>query len=315
MITAQILVTNNESTIAKCLDSLVDSQIEIVIGNLGSQDKTIEICKKYTNKIIDVSSYRDHSIARKNLIKLTENNSIIIMNPWEILFSGKDLLSNFKEDKKNFKISIIQGDVLTEEIRIVGKRGKYKICNPIFESIEGESSRLQIYLSSSGREDLDYYCKKIELWKKQNPLDLDPIYYSAFLSLTLKNWDNFINYAHVYIAKQKKLTMSKVMIHYYLAMVLIYIKKDFQQAAKNLVFCISKRPMMAEFWCLLGDLHLSINDFKKSKRFYEIALDLGSQRLNNDDWPVEISKYKTYPEKMIKSCEANLSSSKIYSPV
>jgi tetratricopeptide (TPR) repeat protein len=60
---------------------------------------------------------------------------------------------------------------------------------------------------------------------------------------------------------------------------------------------------MSEFWCLLGDCYYAIKDYEKSKSFYENALILGNKRLKNDGWPLEISKYKDYPQKMIESCD------------
>ena len=93
------------------------------------------------------------------------------------------------------------------------------------------------------------------------------------------------------------------MTKYYLSLIYFYIKKDFKNSIENLAFCIEKNPTMAEFWCLLGDINYELKKYKKAYFFYENARWLGEHRSNNDDLPVEINKYKEYPEKMKKICK------------
>lgn len=97
--------------------------------------------------------------------------------------------------------------------------------------------------------------------------------------------------------------MSAIMTNYYCSMVQCYIKKNYQEATRFLIPCLAVRPAMAEFWCLLGDIYYADNQNQKAKCFYENASILGTRRLKNDGWPMEISKYKTYPEKMIEACD------------
>lgn len=312
MLTIQILVKNNESTIEKCLDSLPKEKTKIQIGNLGSEDSTIKICKKYTNEIIDFTNLEDYSKARTNLIGLSETQWNLIINPWEILFSDKDELLSLNNSKEHRQVCIIQGDVLFEEIRLINRKVQYKFINPAFETIEGPSSLKPIYFSSSGRQDLDFVSKIVEQWRQSNVLSMKPIYYMACVHLSLKNWDNFINYGNLYVTSEKKFNMSKIMTFYYLSMVYLHMKKDPQKALQNIVICLAKKPTMAEFWCLCGDIFYSSSDYEKAKRFYDAAIVLGSQRLNHDGWPVEISRYKEHPEKMITACNNLLQSSKIY---
>lgn len=312
MTTIQILVRNNESTIEKCINSFPLDKVNFIIGDLGSSDSTISICRKFTKNIIDVAGLHDNSKARQKLMDTSNSLWNFIIYPWEICFSGTEEILNLKNEKFNFKVSVVQGDVLTEEVRLISKKNKYKFSNPIFETIESKSNFSPIYLASSGRSDLDYHLSSVERWRKSDPLSMEPIYYSACVNLILKNWDNFINYGNMYVSKENGSKMPKVMTHYYLSMVYLYVKKDFQKAIKNLIFCIAKRPVMAEFWCLLADVFYSTSEYQKAINFYQIAMELGSQRLNHDDWPLEISKYKSYPEKMISTCESLVKSSKLY---
>ena len=52
-ISCVMIVKNEESILARCLDSIRDLMDEIVIVDTGSTDKTKEIARKYTDKIYD----------------------------------------------------------------------------------------------------------------------------------------------------------------------------------------------------------------------------------------------------------------------
>jgi len=62
-ISISIIVKNEESCLAKCLESVKDFD-EIIIVDTGSTDKTKEIAKKYTDKIYDFEWCDDFSKAR-----------------------------------------------------------------------------------------------------------------------------------------------------------------------------------------------------------------------------------------------------------
>ncbi len=87
-----------------------------------------------------------------------------------------------------------------------------------------------------------------------------------------------------------------------------------KEAAKNCLQCIQEYPLMAEFWCLLGDIHYKATQYEKASIFYENALILGGQR-KDDDMPVEVPKYKQYPTKMMESCLKIINNSKAYQEI
>lgn len=66
MITVSVcmIVKNEETVLARCLDSLKDLVEEIIIVDTGSTDKTKEIAAKYTDKIFDFVWVDDFSAAR-----------------------------------------------------------------------------------------------------------------------------------------------------------------------------------------------------------------------------------------------------------
>jgi len=96
MLTTQILVENNEKTIKNTLDSLVKLKSKVIIGDMGSSDNTIKICKEFELEIVDVSKQKNYSKIRNQLIKEGLN---FYINPWETLEQGEDFLNQINETK------------------------------------------------------------------------------------------------------------------------------------------------------------------------------------------------------------------------
>ena len=51
MISACIITKNNQATIEECLASLYKYNVEIVIADTGSTDKTVELAQQFTDKV------------------------------------------------------------------------------------------------------------------------------------------------------------------------------------------------------------------------------------------------------------------------
>ncbi len=93
--------------------------------------------------------------------------------------------------------------------------------------------------------------------------------------------------------------MSATMTRYYYAMVKL-TQKAHKPALQNLNLCLCAKPLMAEFWCLMGDVYFYLLGKPDSaKEFYENAIVLGARRLQSDRWPMDFSKYRKYPERML----------------
>ena len=54
-LTVHMVVRNNETTIQDTLDSLSSLDCRILVADLGSNDKTIDLCKNYHAEIIKLS--------------------------------------------------------------------------------------------------------------------------------------------------------------------------------------------------------------------------------------------------------------------
>jgi len=310
-LTTHILTKNNEKTIEKALISLSSiKNNHIIVADLGSSDATVSICENYGIDVLRVP-YMSRCDARNHII--TKNSGWqMYVEPWEVLTMGHQDLT--KVSHGAYYVTIVQNGTLTKEIRLWN--GNYKFVNPIFEHLKTYTNQeLNIIIYSDGGLSYVDAMEGIESWKKHEPLSSEPFYYQTCMLLTEGKYDEFIKISEHYMFLNKEASMSSTMNSYYYALVQI-LKKNAKPAIQNLTLCLHANPLMAEFWCLIGDVHYHIlSDFTKAKIFYKNAIVLGANRLKNDKWPMDIAKYKSYPNKMIKSCNQILESPQHYANI
>jgi len=80
-----IIVKNDEEHIERCLKSIKPFGFTIIVVDTGSVDNTIEISKKYTDKIHKFSWVDDFSKARNYAVELSENDHIIFIDSDEYI--------------------------------------------------------------------------------------------------------------------------------------------------------------------------------------------------------------------------------------
>lgn len=312
MPTIQIITRNNEDTVGRTLDSLSGLGARVIVGDLGSTDSTLEICLGKGAEILKIKWEEDYSKVRNSLSAEGMN---MYLEPWEVLARGHEFVSEVVE---NCRIYVINGKMVSKELRI-WKDAKFQ--NPIYESIQDETAVCvpEIVVSSVGNMPAD---RRRELssinekWIKSSPTSPDPYYYMAMSRLAERNYRDFFMFSRQYLAMSKKFTESTLMLNYYMAQVELHVG-EIRAAANNLAGCLCLRPEMAEFWCLLGDILYKSGDYSRSKCMYENAMIIGKRRKKDDIFPIEITKYREYPSKMIQNIKeieehTELVGSKIY---
>lgn len=109
-ISCVMIVKNEENILARCLDSIKDLMDEIVIVDTGSNDKTKDIARKYTNKIYDFAWTGDFSDARNFAFSKATCDYIYSADADEIL------------DEANHEKFANMKAILPEEVEIVQMR-------------------------------------------------------------------------------------------------------------------------------------------------------------------------------------------------
>jgi len=302
MLIVQLLTKNNSLTVGKSIESIVSLNAKVVVGDLGSTDKTIDICEYYGVQVRRLAGM-SRSEARN---QLTEDGWNMMMEPWEILSRGHQHARSISECSY---AKIIREKTISKEIRF-WEEGTF--INPIYERLDAETSHeANVVFYCIGQRDHKEDLKLIEEWKSREPFSSAPYYYQASALLALGQHDEFLKIANHYLFLDSK-SMSSVMTRYYLAYVFLS-KKEFRPALQNLNLCLCARPLMAEFWCLMADVYYHLlKKFDQAKEFYENALILGARRLSSDKWPMDISKYSKYPRMMIESCDKITENKSVY---
>lgn len=86
-----IITKNEEKYIETCLQHLKKYPWEIIVTDTGSTDRTIEICKKYTNQIYHFDWISDFSAARNFCISKASNDWILNVDSDEYLNNQQTL--------------------------------------------------------------------------------------------------------------------------------------------------------------------------------------------------------------------------------
>ena len=294
MLTIHLLTKNNEQTIKDTLESILSLDAPIIVADIGSTDDTVKICRNYGCTVREVSFEEDYSKIRNANIAEEWN---FYLQPWEILTSGHISLKNIDSINQAFRVRVLQNNVITKETRL-WKNKQFE--NPVYETIPGKAEIIDdIFIYSKPIKEDDDKLKIIEKWKKVQLVE--PIYYEAMTYLAMGKYKEFKTTAQKYLFNPLEHNEHVAMLKYYLALVSLYVFKDAATAYTEIIPCIIAAPLMAEFWCLLGDILYRSNKYQEAKTIYENALILGKYRMNDDYFPIVIEKYKDYPEKMISS--------------
>lgn len=109
-ISISMIVKNESSCIEKCLESVKDAD-EIIVVDTGSEDNTIELVKKYTDKVYFGKEYDwrdDFAFSRNQSLEKCSGDWILIIDADEELEKDgiqkiRELIKNLKEDTVFFK--------------------------------------------------------------------------------------------------------------------------------------------------------------------------------------------------------------------
>jgi glycosyltransferase involved in cell wall biosynthesis len=302
VITIQILTKNNEKTIEKCLQSLESLDADIIIGDLGSTDNTLSLCSQH--RIVNLPSCNNYSNIRNSIVDMSRTDWQMYIEPWESITSGQDqLLWSLTQPQDAYKLYKIQGKVVTKETRVWKKSFGRVFTRPVYEAIEPEANGkfMNCVIAGAAPSNFEDNMRILNQWKKDSPHTPDVDYYLACTYLSVGRYSEFFGCAKKFIFRTKEFSMANLMTNYYMASVYL-LKKETEECMKHIVVCLANQPTFAEFWCLLGDIFIQRKQFQRAVAFYENAILFGSKRSNDDAHPIDVSKYKDYPEEMIAFC-------------
>lgn len=303
MLTVHILTKDNAETVADCLQSISGLDCRIIVGDMGSSDSTKKICDGFGVEVRDVGAHGDMSALRNSLCGPGPN---MYIEPWERVIRGSELIGGLKGGHSFY---VIQEGMVSKQVRY-WEEGRFE--NPIFESVVGAQAVVDPRVVLVGEKQPDFRSRNTRLcreWAEKRPTSPDPNYYLACSLLAEGKKEEFM------VAAKKFLTISgsggsAIMMNYYLSRVELS-SRDAESSFRRAVGCLAAKPSMAEFWCLLGDVLFYRGEYERAKEMYRNAREAGKRRRSDDELPVDIAKYDSYPLSMEEKCISAMAKGKI----
>ena len=266
-----------------------------------NQDLLDSIKSSFDEVLIDDGNTKSRSELRNQLVKQSKNDWQLTIEPWEII--PNETLNGIQElitHDKTFNFDVLNNNLITRDVRLWKKSKGFVFKNPLMEFLDcSHEVNSNLFIIEQSHKD---NCESVDGWVKSHPNVPEPLYYKCLYHLKKQQWNLFNSTAEKYLFMSNKANRASVMIKYYLATVACHVLKDHNKAIKEILACIAVKPLMAEYWCLLGDIYYYIiKNYITAKRFYKNAMILGTKR-ETDSWPIEILKYDQYPQQMIDSC-------------
>lgn len=85
-----MIVKNEESVLEQCLLALQKLKAEIVVVDTGSEDRTVEIAGKYTDRVFYFQWINDFSAAKNYAVSKASNEFVLVVDADEILSHTED---------------------------------------------------------------------------------------------------------------------------------------------------------------------------------------------------------------------------------
>jgi len=283
-----MIVKNEEKNLAECLDSIVSLVDEINIVDTGSMDQTIEVAKRYTDRIFhfpwidDFSAARNYSYSKatkgfimwmdaddvashENLVKLLELKSVLDDNTDYVVMK----YCTYNADGSPSRVF--------PKIRITRRAAEQKWLGAVHEDLVPQGEGLTVDIS------IDHKYKDIELSQARNmrimKREIDSgradfkIYYSYGLSeYGLKNFDEAEKSLNKVIEAGQAATFDS--LDAFIALHNIYREwGDFKKAKdilENNAYLLSDK---SEYYCTLGLFYLEcLNEVGTACNLYKQAL-------------------------------------------
>ena len=185
-----MIIKNEEKTLERCLKSLslLKNKIdyELIIVDTGSTDNSIEIAKKYTDKVYNHKWNNNFADMRNISISYCKGGWILIIDADEVLENPEELVKvlNSKDINKYNTISIYQKNILSDDctdysivdvFRCFKNSKEFKFTGIIHEQpniyLPKKSSNITLFHDGYKKNDLitakNRYKRNISLLRKQ----------------------------------------------------------------------------------------------------------------------------------------------------
>lgn len=235
LISVIVTVYNKESTLKRCLNSILKAKsdnYEIVIINDGSTDSSLKIIEEYSKHYSHITVYNQKHIGisaiRKNIVSYISGKYMLFVDADDTIDSK--LILKLCENIKKYEPDIIKFDI--NEIHSIKDKTRYKLnINKVYNN--GKEALLEWNKYNCRYGLFGMYCFKKDIYEKS-------MLYASFYSLEC--YEDVANIPKIIYFSKKIVAMDYLGYNYYRTKISItnsYSKKykllQFQKAHDNLL--------------------------------------------------------------------------------
>lgn len=289
LLSACLIVKNEEKNLSNCLNSVKPFVDEIIIVDTGSKDKTIQIAESFGSKVIHINWSGNFSKARNEVLKHTSGKWILSIDADETLDASvkiRELLSNCPENIGGFFIErhnrfydFGEKKLLTEarnNLRIFRNHPAVKwrrnvheqISDSIIEAgfIHGNApARIFHYINYLSEKELKEkhlgYLNLLAISLKENLIDFYSLFFRAQTYCLLERKEEAFTDLNQII----KSSFGNVLFLALNTLCAIYLEaKNLEEAMKQAEKSISLFPDQSWAYFLKANIHLELKEYEKA---------------------------------------------------
>jgi len=286
-ISLAIIVKNAEATFDRCLSTFKEISDEIIVVDTGSTDKTLEIARKYTDKIYYFPWIDDFSAARNfSFEKCTKTHVLWVDSDDYILpediqkvkdldFSDKEIIvCNYEyahDEYGNSSCTVPRERFIRRKLFTDGARWEEEIheCFQLTGKlwISGVSTHHDKQHGTSERN-----LKILEKVVKKKDSSRN-VYYLGKELFEFGRYDESIKYLDMFVARTDGFWEDVYHAHYKLA-VIYFEKKDEHKFKYHIFESLKIEDRWAEPFYLLGLLYMNRGYYERAISYYKMCLNV-----------------------------------------
>ncbi|AIQ49304.1 glycosyl transferase [Paenibacillus sp. FSL R7-0273] len=284
-----MIVKNEEATLGRCLDSVAGLADEIIIVDTGSTDRTKEIARRYTDKVVDFTWVDDFAKARNYAFSLGTQEYLLWLDADdEFLPADREKFSALKGAldwdtdavSMNYNLAFDEHGNVTSSLtrnRLVKRENGFRWFGVVHEYLEvsGKVHRSDISVTHGrvhGNSDrnLQIYEKRYTAGEIFSTRDL---YYFANELREHKQWEKAISFYEMFLQQVDGWVEDKINACGSLSDCFRELN-NLQQAKAKALYSFSFDLPRAENCCRIGSLYMLENDYAKAIYWYKTATEL-----------------------------------------
>lgn len=322
LISACMIVRDEEKLLARCLDSFQGAFDELVIVDTGSKDRTEEIARsfgakvhRFTACIGEDGKMRDFALARNHGLDLATGDWILWMDADDVLQpggAGRLREAAARDGLAGLQVTIRWNRDSWFQTRLFKNQPVNRFLGRIheFPRVRGRVDKereivVQHLPDKTGKEgSTERNLRLLELEVKDDPANLRALFHLGNALRLTRRFDEAILRYTQYLAIGSGYHCEKYMCAYYLALC-FHLQGKWRESIDAAWRALRIDPRYAECHCLIADCYGDLREYAYSRQWYRSALACGAPPPDAVLF-VDLTKYSEYPQRGIEICDRKL---------